>query len=64
MAQGRKTPDEWAAHAWEVVAAQGQRIQRDGRTLETAEENIAQLVTDARQLAERRLPMLKALQIV
>jgi hypothetical protein len=64
LAQGRTTPDEWAAHVWEVVAAQGQRIRRDGRTLETAEENIAELVADARQFAERRLPMLKALQIV
>jgi SAM-dependent methyltransferase len=64
MARGRTKPDEWAADVWEVFAAQGQRIvRRDGRTLETAEENVAELAADARQMAERRLPALKALQI-
>jgi hypothetical protein len=64
LSQGKKSPEDWAQLAWEVLAVQGQRLVRDGATLERAEDNLAELTAQARVFAEKELPMLKALQIV
>ena len=42
---------------------QGQRLLKEGKTLETAEANLAELTTQATEFADKRLPILKALQI-
>lgn len=36
---------------------------KDGKTLETAEENLAELKVQAEAFAAKQLPLLKALQI-
>ena len=41
----------------------GQRLVKEGRTIENAEETLAELVSQARLFAERDLPMLQALRI-
>ncbi|MTJ82172.1 MAG: methyltransferase [Telmatospirillum sp.] len=61
--QGRKTPSEWAEFVWQVLSAQGQSLARDGKTLSSAEENLAELVSQARQFAETQLPVLRALGV-
>lgn len=63
MSRGKKQPAEWAQVAWQILAAQGQKIVKEGKTLETAEENIAELTAQATAFAEKQLPVLKALQI-
>ncbi len=60
---GKKTPAEWAADAWRPLEAQGQRLIRDGKTIEKKEENIATLLEMATDFGSRRLPILKALGI-
>lgn len=62
-AQGRKLPAEWAAATWQILAAQGQRILKDGKTLETPQENLDELTAQANQFSETQLPCLKALGI-
>jgi hypothetical protein len=62
-AQGKTSSSEWAEFAWQTLAAQGQKLVRDGKTVETAEENIAQLTSDAKSFTDKRLPVLKALGI-
>ena len=62
--QGKKTPQEWAKQAWQVLHMQGHRLLKEGKTLETPEENLAELNKEATEFAEKRLPLLKALQIV
>lgn len=64
MTQGKKQPNEWAQHAWSILAAQGQKILKAGATLETAEENLAELTEQAHTFAAKQLPILKALQII
>ena len=64
LSQGKKRPEDWAQLAWEVLAMQGQRLVRDGATLERAEDNLAELTAQAKLFAERDLPILKALEIV
>jgi SAM-dependent methyltransferase len=63
IAQGRKQPADWASAVWETMAAQGQKVIKEGKTLETAEENLAELTAQATTFAEKQLPILKALQI-
>lgn len=62
--QGHKQPPDWAQYVWNTLALQGQRLLKEGQTLETAEENIAELTEQANTFAEKQLPILKALQIV
>lgn len=63
LGQGRKQPAEWAHFVWQTIAAQGQKLVKEGKTLETAEENLAELTAQATTFAEKRLPILKVLQI-
>jgi SAM-dependent methyltransferase len=63
LAQGKKQPIDWAQYAWQVLAAQGQKLVNEGRTLESSEENVAELTTQATAFATKQLPVLKALQI-
>lgn len=60
---GRKTPDEWAKFAWDLLAAQGQRILIEGKTLETAEENLAELARQAKVFKDKQLSVFSALGI-
>jgi len=63
MTQGKKQPAEWTQFVWQILSAQGQKIVKEGKTLETPEENIAELTDQANTFAEKQLPILKALQI-
>lgn len=61
--QGMKTPQEWAQFTWQILAVQGQAIVKNGKALATAEENVAELTAEAQEFAEKRMPIMKALQI-
>ena len=64
MTQGKKKPDDWAQMVWQTLAEQGQKIVKEGTTLETPEENLAELTVQAEEFAENVLPVIKSLQIV
>lgn len=61
--QGQKQPVDWAQFTWNLLAAQGQRILKEGKQLETVEENLAELNAQAQAFAEKQLPILKALMV-
>lgn len=63
IAQGKKQPADWAQAVWQVLAAQGQKLVKEGNTLETPEENLAELTSQAQAFADKTLPILKALQV-
>lgn len=63
MSQGKKKPVEWAQFVWQILSAQGQKIVKEGKTLETPEENLAELNEQAITFVEKQLPILKALLI-
>lgn len=63
MSQGKKQPAEWAQVVWQILATQGQKILKEGKVLETPEENLAELTLQATTFADKQLPILKALQI-
>lgn len=61
--QGRRTPEDQAKFVWDLLAAQGQRLIKDGKTIESPEESLAELVNQATEFANKRLPVLKSLGI-
>jgi SAM-dependent methyltransferase len=62
--QGKRQPPEWALYVWEVLSAQGQKILKNGHTLQTQDENIDELTIQAVDFESNKLPILRALQIV
>lgn len=64
IGQGRKQPSEWAKYAFDVLAPQGQRIIKDGKTLETDAENLAELEAQADIANTTAIPLLRKLQII
>ncbi len=64
LAAGKKHPEEWADFAWEIVLEQGQLILKDGKTLDTPEDNLAELVSRATEFATKRLPVLRSLGLI
>lgn len=63
ISQGKKQPTDWAQMVWQILQAQSQKIVKEGKTLETPEENIVELTSQAQTFADKQLPILKALQI-
>ena len=61
--QGMKQPAEWAQTAWQIFGAQGQKFVKDGKVIEAAEENLAELTSEASNFADQKLPILKALLV-
>jgi SAM-dependent methyltransferase len=64
LRQGLKTPEEWARFALDLLLALGQRVVRDGQTLEKPEDVFNELLAQARLFAEKDLPTLRALRVV
>ncbi|MBX9895521.1 MAG: methyltransferase regulatory domain-containing protein [Nitrosomonas sp.] len=61
--QGLKQPQEWAKFVWQHLEIMNQRLTKEGKSLSTSEENIVELTHQAVEFSEKRLPILKALQI-
>lgn len=61
--QGKKMPEEWTEYVWAHLNLLNQRLTKEGKTIESVDENIAELNRQAKEFSEKRLPILKALQI-
>ena len=64
MRNGKKQPQDWASEVWSVISAQNQRLIKEGKALESVEDNVQELVIQANDFARKRLPLLKALEVV
>jgi hypothetical protein len=64
LLDGRRQPRDWGMYAWQVMGPQGHQILKNGKSLATAHENLAELDFQATAFAEKATPILKALQIV
>jgi SAM-dependent methyltransferase len=63
LEHNRKSEAEQSDFAWSLLSAQGQRVVKDGKPLESPEENITELTNMAGDFATQRLPLLKVLEI-
>ena len=61
--QGHKAPETWGPFAWTILNVQDQKLVKEGKTLDTAEGNLAELAHLANEFSAKRLPVLRALQI-
>jgi SAM-dependent methyltransferase len=64
ISQGKKSPREWAQVAWADLAAQGQSLIVENRTLQTVEENMQELTRQAQDFNDKHLSMLRSLQVI
>lgn len=63
MQERRKTAEELAVYAWETIGPQGQRVLKDGKALDTAEENLTELTAQASEFLDKRLTVLQKLKV-
>ena len=63
LSEGKKQPREWAEFVWRILDGQGQRILKEGKALESAEDNIAELTAQAETFAEKQVPVLRQLGV-
>jgi len=61
--QGWKTPQELSQFVMQLLDAQGQKLVREGKTVESADETMAVLMPQATGFLDEQFPILKALQI-
>lgn len=64
MQEGRKQPAELADFVWLTLNAQGQKMIKDGKTVDSADENKTEIVKLMEAFVEKELPMLKAVQVI
>lgn len=64
LSKGLKQSNDLAQFAWQVLSVQGQKIIKEGKRLETGEENIQELTELTKTFIEKQLPILKALLVV
>ena len=55
---------DWTNEILLALSTQNQRLIKEGKTLELAEDNVQELVNQANDFARKRLPILKALEVV
>lgn len=63
LTQGKKQSADWALFVWRIASAEGQKILKGGKLLESADESMAELTEQANVFASGHLPILKALKI-
>jgi SAM-dependent methyltransferase len=63
LRHGRQGADDLARFAWEILSAQGQRVVKDNKPLDTDADNLTELAAQAREFIDKRLPALRKLQI-
>jgi hypothetical protein len=63
LIQGKHQPEEWANDVWSVLISQNQRLLKEGQILNSSEENIHELRKQATDFANKRMPILKALEV-
>jgi hypothetical protein len=64
VVQKGQTAAQLGEHAWQLLSNQGQKVLKDGKPLQTKEENLAELTRQAESFILKKLPLLKSLQVI
>ena len=62
--QATPEPAALAGYAWTTLMAQGQRLLKEGKPMDAAQDNIDELTTQATEFVTKRLPVLRRLGVV
>jgi hypothetical protein len=63
LKEGRKNPAQWAEAAWATLSSQGQKLMKEGKAIESPEDNLAELNRAAQEFHNKVLPILKTLGV-
>jgi len=63
MKQDKHKPAEWAEYAWKILQPEGQHLTKKVNVLQSEEENLAELISQAELFSKKTLPVLRALEI-
>lgn len=61
---GISDPNEWSKRAWALLSSYNQRFLKDGKALESDEDNLAEMLRRANEFLSKRVPIMEALQII
>lgn len=61
---GISDPSEWSQKVWALLSSHNQKLLKDGKTLESNEENLAEIFRQANEFLSKRVPIMEALQII
>lgn len=61
--RGINNSEELATFAWNIIKSQGQHLVKEGKPLESIDDNIKEFKLMAKTFQDKKLPILKALQI-
>jgi SAM-dependent methyltransferase len=61
--QGQTELPGWVEFALQILESQGQKLMKEGKPVEAKEDSIAILMAEAKIFSDKKLPLLKALQI-
>jgi hypothetical protein len=61
---GKQQVSEIAQSAWDILGVQNELLMKDGKALETAQENLLELNHRAQEFLSKKLPILKALLVI
>jgi len=64
LGAGKNDAKAIAKAAWGVLKPQGHKVGKDGKALETDDENLTELASQAKVMLDTRLPILKAAGVV
>lgn len=62
--QGQESPEEWARWTALAIRQLGRQVHKDGQPVADDAQALAEILRQARQFADRQLPVLKALRVV
>lgn len=63
IAAGAKDPETYAKAVQQLLHAQGERMRKDNKPIESEAEALAEILTQAKEFADKRLPVLQALGV-
>lgn len=61
--EGRQEPQAWAAYVADMLQANREQVFKEGRPLASPQDVLAELVRQATEFAQKRVPVLDALQV-
>ena len=61
---GKSTPEEWAAYAWQLLKSQQQVIFKDGNALQGDQANLVELTAQSTEFGNMRVAILRALGVL
>lgn len=55
---------EWSQKVWALLSSYNQKLLKEGKTLESDEENLNEILRQANKFLTKRMPIIKALQVI